>query len=139
MSGPLSLQRRWLLGAMALGIMPMRSSCLLAAPRSGNARERVRQTLISLINEPGRARKVGRVYLRSPLGRRAPPLGLAEAVLQEMGPDAGAEAMRRHIVARIRRELQDGEVIGLDGWIMSLSEAKLSGLVAAGEMPRHSA
>jgi hypothetical protein len=138
MSGPLSLQRRWLLGAM-LGIMPMRSSCLLAVPRPENARERVRKTLISLINEPERARKVGTAYLRSPLSRRAPPLGLAEAVLREMAPDAGTEAMRRHIVARIRRELQDGEVIDLDGWIMSLSEARLSGLVAAGEMPRHSA
>jgi hypothetical protein len=130
MSGPPSVRRRWLLGALTLGTMPMWSSGPQAAPRSENACERVRRKLISLLHEPERAREVGTVYLRSPPGRFAPPLGLAETVLAEMGPDAGTEALRRDIVAHIRRELQDVQVISLDGWIISLTEARLCGLAA---------
>jgi hypothetical protein len=49
-----------------------------------------------------------------------------------MGPAANKEAVRRYIAARIRRELQDAQVISLDGWIMSPTEAQLCGLAAAG-------
>jgi hypothetical protein len=135
MSGSPSLRRRWFLGAVALGTLSMWSSGPLVALRSENACERMRQKLVSLLHEPERARKVGAVYLRSPPGRFAPPLELAEAVLAEMGPDASNEAIRRDIVARIRRELQEVQVISLDGWIISPTEARLSGLVAADGMP----
>jgi len=50
-----------------------------------------------------------------------------------MGPDAGTEAIRRYVVARIRRELQEVQVVSLDGWIMSRTEVQLCGLAAAGE------
>jgi len=135
MSGPPSLRRRCLLGVIALGTMSMWSSGPQAALRSENARERVQKKLVSLLHEPVRALKVGTVYLRSPPGRLAPPLGLAETVLAEMGPDAGSEAIRRNIVTRIRRELQDVQVISLDGWIISLTEARLCGLAVAGGTP----
>ena len=76
--------------------------------------------------------RLAQLYLQSPPG---PPLGLAETVLAEMRPSAGKEAIRRYIVARIRRELQDGLVISVDGWIMSPTEAQLCGLAAAGGTP----
>jgi hypothetical protein len=135
MSGPRSLPRRWLLGAVAVGTMSMWNWGAHAVPRSRNSCERMRKKLISLLHEPERARRVGTVYLRSPPGRLNPPIGLAEAMLAEIGPDAGDEAIRRDIVERIRRELQDVQVISLDGWIMSLTEARLCGLVAADGMP----
>jgi hypothetical protein len=131
MSGSPSLRRRWLLGAVALGTMSIWGSSSHAAPRCENARARVRKKLVSLLHEPERARKLGTVYLQSPFGRLAPPLELAETVLLEMGPDASTEAIRRDIVARIRRELLDVHVIGVDGWIISLTEAQLCGLAAA--------
>jgi hypothetical protein len=135
MSGSPSLRRRWLLGAFALGTMSMWSSGPQAAPRSENARERVRKKLVSLLHEPERARKVGAVYLRSPSGQFASPLRLTETVLAEMGPDAGNEAIRRYLVARVRRELQEVQVISLDGWIMSPTEAQLCALAAVGGTP----
>lgn len=132
MSGSPPLRRRWLLGAVVLGTMSMWSSGPPAAPQSENACEFMRKKLVSLLHEPERARKVGRVYLRSPPERLAPPLGLAETVLAEMGPDASTEAIRRDVVARIRRELQDVQVISLDGWIISVTEARLCALAAGG-------
>jgi hypothetical protein len=139
MRAPPFLPRRWLLGAAAFGAISTWSSGLRAAPRSENAGERVRKKLVSLLHEPQRARQVGLVYLQSPPERLAPPpgppLGLAETVLAEMGPDAGNEAIRRYIVARIRRELQDGQVISVEGWIMSPTEAQLCGLAAVAGKP----
>jgi hypothetical protein len=134
MSGPPPLRRRWFIGGVAFTMSMWRSGAP-AVPRSESACERMRKKLISLLHEPERARKVGAVYLRSPPGRLNPPTGLAETMLAEMGPNAGDEAIRRDIVARIRRELQDVQVISLDGWIMSLTEARLCGLVAADGMP----
>jgi hypothetical protein len=125
------LPRRWVVGAVVLGAMSMWSSGPKSALRSENGCERVRQKLVSLLHEPERARKLGRVYLRSRPGRLARPLELAETVLAEIGPERGSEAIRRLVVARIRRELQNAQVISLDGWIMSPTEARLCGLAAA--------
>lgn len=135
MSGPESLRRRWLLGAVAWGVMALKSAIPHAAPQSENARERVLKKLVSLLHDAGRARQVGAVYLQSLPGALAPPLELAETVLGEMGPNAGAEAIRRYVVAHIRRELQEVQVISLDGWIMSPSEGQLCALVAASGTP----
>jgi hypothetical protein len=133
MSGSPWLRRHLLLGAAALGTMSVWSFVSRGAPPSENASERVRKKLVALLHEPERARKAGAIYLQSPPGRLAPPLALAQTVLDEMGPDAGTEAIRRYVVARIRRELQEVQVVSLDGWIMSRTEVQLCGLAAAGE------
>ena len=135
MSGSSSLRRRWLFGSVAWGAMAMWNAVVRAAPRSEAARERVRKQLISLLHAQERAQQVGVAYLQSPPGRLAPPLALTEAVLADMGPDAGTEAIRRYIVARIRREFQEVQVISLDGWIMSPTEAQLCGLAAVSGTP----
>jgi len=129
------LPRRRLLSALVLGPAAIWGSGRLAALRSENACERVRRTLVSLIHERERARGVGTLYLRSPLGRLAPPQRLAETVLADLGPDADDEAVRQDVVARIRRELQDVQVITLDGWIISPTEAQLCALAVASETP----
>jgi hypothetical protein len=128
MSGPPSLRRRWLLGAVAFGTTSVWSFGPQAALPRENACERVRKKLVSLLHEPERAREVGTVYLQE---RPAAPLGLAETVLAETGPVASSDAIRRYIVACIRRELQDGQVINVGGWIMSPTEAQLCGLAAS--------
>ena len=135
MTGSLLLRRRWFFGAVAGGAVSMWSIALRAAPRSENAHERVRKKLISLLRDPQRAREIGAAYLRSPPEQRAPPLALAETVLVETGPAAGIEAIRRYVVARIRRELEDAQVVSLDGWIISPTEAQLCALVAADGAP----
>ena len=135
MSGSPPLRRRWLLGAVAWATIAMWSAVPWAAPRSANARERVQKKLIALLHDPERARQVGAVYLQPSLGPLAPPQALAEAVLAAIGPNAGTEAIRRYIVAHIRRELQDVEVISLDGWIISPTEAQLCALAAADGTP----
>ena len=132
MNGSPYLRRRRLLGAVALGPISVWSSVSRAASRTANIRQQKRNKLTSLLHEPGRARRIGMVYLQSPSARYAPPLALVDAVLTEMGPDAGNEAIRGYIAARIRRELRDAQVISLDGWIMSPTEAQLCGLAAGG-------
>jgi len=130
MSAPPSLRRRWLLGAAAFAAVSLRSFSLEAAVRCQSHFESTRKKLLSLLDEPQRARMVGRTYLESSIARVAPPAGLVETVLAETGPDAGIEAISRYIVQRIRRELENVEVISLDGWIMSSTEAQLCGLAA---------
>jgi len=139
MTRTLPLPRRWFLSALALGTTAIWGSGPLDALRSENACERVRKTLISLLHERERARKMGTVYLGSALGRLAPPQGLAETVLADLGPDANNEAIRRDVIARIRRELRDVQVITLDGWIISPTEAQLCGLAVAGETLKYDA
>src|SRR5262249_49427594 len=121
MSSPPSLRRRWLLGALAFGTTSMWSFGPQAAPPRKDPSQRVRKKLVSLLREPERAREVGAVYRQE---RPAAAPGLANTVLAEMGPDAGSEATRRYIVARIRRELDDAQVINVDGWILSPTEAQ---------------
>ena len=135
MSGSLPLLRRRLFGAVALSTLSMLSSGSQAAPQPENACERMRKKLVSLLNDPESARKIGTLYLRLPTERLAPPLELAETTLAEMGEDAHREAIRHYIAARIRRELRDLQVISLDGWIMSETEARLCGLAAGGATP----
>jgi hypothetical protein len=130
-----ALRRRWLLGAAAFGTMSLGGLVVRAASRSENPRERMRNRLISLLQAPERARQLGVIYLQSPAGQLALPSALTDSVLTEIGPNAGIEAIRRHIATRIRRELAEVQVISLDGWIMSMTEAQLCALVAAGRMP----
>jgi len=131
MSGSPSLRRRWLLGAAAWGAISMWGAAPWAAPRPEITREQMRKKLISLLRTPERARQVGVLYLQSPLARMVPPVALVDTALADMGPDAGIEAIRRYVVARIRREFQEVQVISLDGWIMSPTEAQLCGLSVA--------
>jgi hypothetical protein len=130
MSAPPSLRRRWLLGAAAFGAVSLQGFGLEAAVRCQSHSECTRKKLLSLLDEPQRARRLGRAYLESSIARVAPPAALVETVLAETGPDSGTEAISRFIVERIRRELQNVEVISLDGWILSPTEAQLCGLAA---------
>jgi hypothetical protein len=132
MRAPLSFGRRWFFSAMAVSTMSRWSGGADAALPYENQCERMRKKLVSLLPEPQRARPIGTLYLRSAIGQLAPALGLAKTVLAELGPDAGEEAIRGYIAGRIRGELQNVEVISLNGWILSPTEARLCGLVALG-------
>jgi hypothetical protein len=130
MSTAPSLRRRWLLGAAAFAAVSFRNLGLEAAVGCKSHFECTRKKLLSLLDEPQRVGRVGRAYLESPIAHVAPPAALVETVLAEMGPDAGIEPIRVYIVECIRRELQNVEVISLDGWIMAPTEAQLCGLAA---------
>jgi hypothetical protein len=136
MTGSSSLRRRWLLGAAAWGAVSMWGAAPWAAHRPEITREQMRKKLISLLRTPERVRQVGVLYLQSPLARLVPPVALVDTVLADMGPNAGTEAIRRYVVARIRRELQEVRVISLDGWIMSQTEAQLCGLSMVARTPQ---
>ena len=131
MSGMPLLRRRKLLGAVGCVAVAIWSAVPWAASRSENARDRMVQKLLSLLPDWQRARQVGTVYLQSSLEQRAPPLALVETVLAAMGPNASSEAIRRYLVARIQQELQEVQVVSVDGWIMSPTEAQLCALSAA--------
>ena len=131
MSGMPLLRRRKLLGAVGCVAVAIWSAVPWAASRSENARDRMVQKLLSLLPDWQRARQVGTVYLQSSLEQRAPPLALVETVLAAMGQNASSEAIRRYLVARIQQELQEVQVVSVDGWIMSATEAQLCALSAA--------
>jgi hypothetical protein len=132
MSAPPILGRRWFIAAMAFGAASS-WRCRAEADRgSGRDGEQVRRKLVSLLHEPERAQRIGMIYLESRPETLAAALALIEVVLAEIGPDARREALRGYILARIRRELEKVEVVSVDGWIMSSTEAQLCGLAALG-------
>jgi hypothetical protein len=130
MSAPPHLGRRWLLGAVVVSAISPWSGGAQADRRDEPDCERVRRQLVSLLREPEQARRLGTIYLRSPLAPRVAPLTLAQSVLAKLGPNAQREAVRDYIADRIRCELETVEVVSVDGWIMSSTEAQLCGLAA---------
>jgi hypothetical protein len=131
MSGMPLLRRRKILGALGCVAVAICSAVPWASSRSENAPDRMVQKLVSLLPDQQRARQVGTVYLQSSLGQSAPPLALVETVLAAMGPNASSKAIRQYLIARIQQELQDVQVVSVDGWIMSPTEAQLCALSAA--------
>jgi hypothetical protein len=54
---------------------------------------------------------------------------LAEA-LCGTEPIKSAEAMRRRIANRVRRDFANGAIVDVDGWLLSVTEARIYALIA---------
>ena len=93
------------------------------------------QTALSALDDPGRAAGLGRACLAALPVRPTSADQLARTILGDDAtnrgmPDLDPAATRVSLRARIRREFAQGAVIGADGWILSLTEARLYALAA---------
>jgi len=88
-----------------------------------------------VVRVPESARVVGRAYLRREPAE-ANAARLRERILADLGLDADAAAasadreLRERLRHRVRADFAAGRIVKLDGWILSLTEVRLSALVA---------
>jgi hypothetical protein len=122
--------RRFILAAAALG------ACFTAARASPFASAESCDAAIrlrSLIPAPGSGREIGRVYLAKcpeEAGASAlTPLILSSLSLEE-GDVAGLEfqALSAKVAMRVRSDFEQGDIVDIDGWILSRTETRLCAL-----------
>lgn len=112
--------------------------CFVVAPFAGLFPARAASAadgLTSLLQDRKAARMIGlRTGLveRSDAGRSA----LASAIRQSLGPDGGSdgtepEALRQRVAAAVREDFAHGRTCLVDGWVLSVTEARLCALAAA--------
>ena len=91
------------------------------------------ESLLAVLDDPAKAGGLGRAYLRGlPAFLRSSEY-LAGAILAETkrGMERQTHAdLRRLINERVRRDFSEGTVVAVDGWFLSLTEARLYALAA---------
>ncbi|GEM_PF-3305195 len=132
---PANIRRRAVLvGATALGATLTFAAPALYLRKSASSAEKA---ILSLLHRPGSSRSVGWKVLRGEpklleQGRLVnlllAKLELDPTVLIGLQP----QMLRQRIAERVRRDFADEHTIGVDGWVLSATEAWLCALVAAG-------
>ena len=116
-------------GALLGWLAPWRALVEIDAPAPA-------RRLSGLLVHQQSARDVGRAYLRA-AGPAAPTVdGLVELVAREL-PGRGRtlrrasdDELRRLLVLRCQRDFADERTVVLDGWVASVTEARLCGIAA---------
>jgi hypothetical protein len=101
-----------------------------------NDLERTRQLLISLFSERRSVHAIAAAYLGTLARERASPAALTQAILGQMSISSAAgmtvPAIRRMIAARIQLDFRSDDIVCIDGWMLSKTEACLCALAATG-------
>ena len=127
-------RRRFLVGLAvvgAAGLVPHRAVAALAARAP---RDLWTTRLAALVPHTASAIVVGREYLRvvPDAGR---PAGLA-ALLWPGGSgrewEWDVEECRRRVDRQVRRDFDEGRIVTIEGWMLSVTEAQVCALLAAG-------
>jgi hypothetical protein len=125
-------RREFLFGAAALvggGVLLDRVrpwAALMSVDRRGRSALR----LSGLVSERGSAQTVGAAFLRD-AGPPGTLGGLVESIAAEVPVATQADDdLRRALAERVAEDFADGRWVELDGWLVSLTEARLCGIVA---------
>lgn len=119
-----------LAAALALGLAPLRPWRVLIETLP---REPLASRLTGLLGDLDSARVVGRAYVRA-TSAEATSQALVDAIAA--GVPGGRDViratspadLRRLILARVRQDFVDDDVVTLDGWIVSKTEGRLCAL-----------
>jgi hypothetical protein len=105
-----------------------RRTLLLAAPLAYAlpGGRPARAALLDLFDNPARGHALGLAYLAT-LPHAPTPDTLAAAVMRAL---PGARALRTEVSALIRQDYAAGRIECLDGWLLSVTEARLCALTA---------
>jgi hypothetical protein len=121
-----------LLGGIAASCWSPIGGIELATP---SELERLRKILVALLWETPAARAIAESSVRAVPDEQVSPLGLMRAIL---GPTSlpvvacmTAPAIRRVIVERIQGDFLRNHIASIDGWILSMTEARLYALARA--------
>lgn len=112
-----------------LGLGPLRVSIAVAHrtpsdPRTTRLKELIPHTESAVV--------IGREYLRMASADREPGhlAALISSCCGERVFDSDGEALRRSLVRRTRQDFAEGHIVRIHGWMLSVTEARLCGLVA---------
>ena len=90
--------------------------------------------LLALLDEPRAAHATGRAYLRMLPSSEQSPEYLVNAIFADASLDLptalGSRMVGRVVNERMRRDFAKGAVVTVDGWILSVTEARLYALAA---------
>ena len=130
-----SPSRRQLLGLLVSGVAACLWSSTGRIDHSGaDDLERARQLLISLFSDRRRVHAIAAAYLGTLARERASPAALTRAILGQMSISSAAAmtvpAIRRIIAARIQLDFLHDDIVCIDGWMLSKTEACLCALAA---------
>jgi hypothetical protein len=129
----LSLSRRTVLAGLAAGIVGAAIGLRLYWPGGSVTREARR--LADILRHPDSACWLGRLYLEEK-PREADAALLVTLIGAARGPalppasPAADEALRADLDERIRNDFIYGNMVAVDGWLLSLTEARLCALVS---------
>lgn len=116
---PIVTRRTILAATLALAIPPRPSAAATA----------LRTRLVRLFRYPNSARAVGAAYLRL-----HPEVAAAERLTALLGADLGDDegaALASRLAARQRADFGAGRTVVVEGWVLSLTEARICALLAA--------
>ena len=130
-----SPSRRQLLELLLSGV----AACLWSStgrlnPGAADDLERTRQLLISLFSDRRSVHAIAAAYLGTLARERASPAALTRAVLGQMSISSAAAmtvpALRRIIAERMQLDFLHDDIVCIDGWMLSKTEASLCALAA---------
>jgi hypothetical protein len=81
------------------------------------------------VPQAARASALGRAYLARAPGE-ADPVRLAAAIIAGLGAPVDDERLPALIRARVRADFAAGDIVTIDGWVLSRTEARLAALWA---------
>ena len=114
-------------GVVSLG--PLRASAAVAHRAPPDSRL---VGIKELVPHTESAVVIGREYLRVAPAERDPGrlAALISSCCGEPVFDSDGEALRRSLARRTRQDFAEGQIVRLHGWMLSVTEARLCGLVA---------
>jgi len=128
-------RRHFLAGLLWALLVALRSDHAWAALDERRWRTSFTSKLVTLLKHEESARIIGREYLRM-----APHEANAQILLNLISlgctdgstgtSDEAPESLRERLQARTCRDFEEGQIIRIHGWILSLTEARLCALVA---------
>jgi hypothetical protein len=128
---PRRLSRRTVNALLASAVAWPRSAAVEPALRHPKS---LQSEFLSLFGNPKNAHAIGALCLKSLPLDQSSPQQLMDAVLAAAACDTETmktnQAVGRRIANQVRREFARGTVIRVDGWLLSLTEARLYALVA---------
>jgi hypothetical protein len=127
--------RRQLLGLLLSGVAAcIWSSTGRISRGAADDLERARQLLISLFSDRRCVHGIAAAYLGTLARERASPAALTQAILGQMSISSAAgmtvPAIRRIIAERIQLDFLCDDIVCIDGWMLSKTEACLCALAA---------
>jgi hypothetical protein len=125
----LRVSRRTVLAGLAAGIVAAAIGLRLYWPGGDVTREARR--LADMLRHPDSAARLGRFYLE--VNPREADAALLVTLISPALPPASPsadEALRADLEERIRNDFIYGNTVAVDGWLLSLTEARLCALVS---------
>jgi len=135
MDHPHRLSRRSVTASLAgAAVWPCNEAVSQLALKQPDHPTSLQHTLLSLFENPRSAYAIGAACLKSLPRNQSSLQQLTNAIVAasacDTEPMTTTQAVRHRITARVRQDFAEDAVVSIEGWLLSLTEARLYALVA---------